>query len=347
MNELDQLIERNRRNAKSWTIELRLALKTVNEWTFFFRFLLHFALSTNQQRRNFLQRSMIFFIVVRRENFAFCSTNKIKRLIDFHRFLSKWSNQRAQLDFIRREISFVFYDEEKKIFIGSERLIEMIFSLRELIFLDNSAHWQMRKRTMKVSSFINRLHLSTFDWQKEEKMFVSSTNSLGEKTRQQTNGSFLLPTTQIKRQIRRDWRSSMLNRKSHRDNFSLFIPKIYSSKTEIVRRVDKISRRRIDWKDQHFFSKTKHFVLHSNIFIRKQNSGKRFFHFNSTKVMKNSSVDHSNSLQMKNQRIEDENRRNKNWHFKKKICKIFTKFHNLRRENSLNSNSNHRRKWRI
>ena len=36
MNELDQLIERNRRNAKSWTIEMRLALKTVTEWRFFF-----------------------------------------------------------------------------------------------------------------------------------------------------------------------------------------------------------------------------------------------------------------------------------------------------------------------
>ena len=109
--------------------------------------------------------------------------------------------------FYSKRNKFCFLWWREKIFHRlKERLIEMIFSLRELSLLDNSAPWQMRKRTMKVSSLINRLHLSTFDWQKEEKMFVSSTNSLGEKTRQQTNGSFLLPTTQIKRQIRRDWR---------------------------------------------------------------------------------------------------------------------------------------------
>ena len=47
MNELNQLIERNRRNARWWIIELRLALKTDWMEIFFFLFLLHSALATN------------------------------------------------------------------------------------------------------------------------------------------------------------------------------------------------------------------------------------------------------------------------------------------------------------
>ena len=139
----------------------------------------------------------------------------------------------------------------------------------------------MRKRTMKVSSLIfvrsidrkrkNVCFFDEFSLRKDDR-----SRQMKDKT---TDQSMFCSTdsSNKKRNSTRLAQSSMLNGKSPSDNFSLFIPKIYSSKTQIVRRIDKISRRRIDWKDQRFFSKTKHFFLHSNIFIRKEKCAKDLF----------------------------------------------------------------------
>ena len=88
---------------------------------------------------------------------------------------------------------------------------------------------------------------------------------------------------------------------------------LYLSKTQIVLRTDfqrqsddKVSRRRIDWKDQRSFSKgnkKNHFFLLSNIFVWKENSG-RIFSFQHAGIderlfKKNSWDDLSISLQLK------------------------------------------------
>ena len=84
----------------------------------------------------------------------------------------------------------------------------------------------------------------------------------------------------------------MLNGKSHSENFSFFISKIcstlfkqntnrttYRFSTTMEGENSQISHRKIDWKDQRSFfkgNKTKHCFLLSNIFVRKENSGKIF-----------------------------------------------------------------------
>ena len=208
INEVNQLIERNRRNEESWIIELCLALKTVTEWRFFFYFC--FTLLPQRIKKGeilFNDRWFyFFFIVVRREDFAFCSTDRIKRLIDFHCFLSKQNNKRSQLYFHLREMSFVFCDEGRKFFISWENISLKWFSLRELILLDNSAHWQICSE-IRTRRWKSRLSLTDFIFGRsidksrstKGKMFVSSTNSLWEKTivvvkwktRQETNRCFV------------------------------------------------------------------------------------------------------------------------------------------------------------
>ena len=86
----------------------------------------------------------------------------------------------------------------------------------------------------------------------------------------------------------------------------------------------------------------KDLFLLSNIFIRKEND-RKIFSFQLTEIdqkllKKNSSVDLSNSLQLKNQRIEDENRSENGRKKRKKNAIRKRKFHNFRIENSPNSN---------
>ena len=64
--------------------------------------------------------------------FPFCSTNKIKRLIDFDQFLYKWNNEQSQLEFSSRRNQFAFSVMKKIVYRLRERFIEVIFSVREL-----------------------------------------------------------------------------------------------------------------------------------------------------------------------------------------------------------------------
>ena len=119
----------------------------------------------------------------------------------------------------------------------------------------------------------------------------------------------------------------MLKGKSPSDNFSLFIPKICSTlfKQNTNRSMHRFSttiqwqnlsqRNRLKTTNVSFPKETKQneaLFLHSDIFIRKENSGK-IFSFQLTEIdekllKKNAWVDLLNSLQLKNQQIEDENR---------------------------------------
>ena len=86
----------------------------------------------------------------------------------------------------------------------------------------------------------------------------------------------------------------------------------------------------------------KDFFLLSNTFIRKEND-RKILSFQLTEIdqkllKKNSSVDPSNSLQLKNQRIVDENRSENGRKKRKKNAIRKRKFHNFRIENSPNSN---------
>ena len=170
-------------------------------------------------------------------------------------------------------------------------------------------------------------------------MLVSSTNSLWErtivvvkwKTTQETNRWFValfcceLQEREIRRYLMEIDAEMMLNGKSYRDIFSVFISKIcstlfkqntdlsthqLSTTTQWQGLSQKNRLKRPTFLLQRKQNKT--FFLHSHIFIRKENSRKSILfqltEIDENQLKRNSWVDLSNSLQLKNQRIKDENR---------------------------------------
>ena len=86
-----------------------------------------------------------------RENFSFCSADKIKRLIDFHQFLSKSTNEPSQLEFYwkRNQLCFLLW---RKLLIGWENVSWKWFSLWESWELCSLKHlFTDEKPKMKLS----------------------------------------------------------------------------------------------------------------------------------------------------------------------------------------------------